>query len=39
MNAVDIRYPGEMATYEEAREAVEAVKRVRSFIRRKLHLE
>ena len=37
--AVDIRYPGEMATYEEAREAVEAVKRVRSFIRRKLHLE
>ncbi len=34
--AVDIRYPGEFSTKDEARDAVKAMKRVRDFVRRKL---
>jgi HEPN domain-containing protein len=33
--AVDFRYPGEIATKEEARAAVKAMRAVRAFIRRK----
>jgi len=36
--AVVFRYPGEEATVEEAKSAVEAMKAVREFIRRKLGL-
>ncbi|MBC7228235.1 MAG: HEPN domain-containing protein [Thermoflexales bacterium] len=36
--AVDIRYPGEMATKDEARAAVKAMRTVRSFLRQKLGL-
>lgn len=36
--AVDIRYPGEVATKEEARAAVKAMRVVRAFIRHKLGL-
>ena len=36
--AVGIRYPGEEATVEEAREAVSAMKTVRRFVRGKLGL-
>jgi HEPN domain-containing protein len=32
----DIRYPGVSATVEEAREAVEAIKQVRKFVRARL---
>ncbi|MBI4789058.1 MAG: hypothetical protein HY782_18660 [Chloroflexi bacterium] len=34
--AVDIRYPGEFATKDEARDAVKAMKQVRVFARDKL---
>lgn len=34
--AVDIRYPGEFATKEEARDAVKAMRQVRDFVRTKL---
>ncbi len=34
--AVDIRYPGEFATKEEARDAVKAMRQVRAFVRTKL---
>jgi HEPN domain-containing protein len=34
--AVDIRYPGESATKEEAREAVKAMKQVREFMQSRL---
>ncbi len=33
---VDIRYPGEFATKEEARDAVKAMRQVRAFVRTKL---
>ncbi len=33
---VDIRYPGEFATKEEARDAVKAMRQVRDFVRTKL---
>ena len=33
--AVDIRYPGDFATKEEAQQAVAAVKHVREFVKRK----
>ena len=36
--AVDVRYPGEEATKEEARAAVEAMRTVRTFVRQKLGL-
>ena len=36
--AVSIRYPGEMATKEEARAALKAIRSVRTFIRQKLLL-
>jgi HEPN domain-containing protein len=36
--AVDIRYPSEFATKEEARDAVKAMRTVRAFIRQKLGL-
>ena len=36
--AVDVRYPGEFATREEARAAVKAMRTVRTFLRRKLGL-
>ncbi len=36
--AVDIRYPGESSTKEEARDAVRAMKQVREFVRGKLNL-
>jgi len=36
--AVDIRYPGELATKEEARAAVKAMRTVRTFVRQKLSL-
>ncbi len=35
---VSFRYPGEMATKEEARAALKAVRAVRTFIRQKLPL-
>src|SRR5574341_1429472 len=34
--AVDIRYPGEFATKEEARDAIKAMRQVRDFVRTKL---
>ena len=34
--AVDIRYPGDISTKEEARDAVNAMKQVREFVRVKL---
>jgi HEPN domain-containing protein len=34
--AVDIRYPGESATKEEAHEAVKAMKQVREFMQSRL---
>ncbi|MCX7838134.1 MAG: HEPN domain-containing protein [Anaerolineae bacterium] len=34
--AVDIRYPGEFSTKDEARDAVKAMKHVREFVRSKL---
>ncbi|MBI5303944.1 MAG: HEPN domain-containing protein [Chloroflexi bacterium] len=34
--AVDIRYPGEFSTKDEARDAVNAMKQVREFVRGKL---
>jgi HEPN domain-containing protein len=34
--AVDVRYPGEEATKEEARAAVKAMRAVRAFVRQKL---
>jgi HEPN domain-containing protein len=34
---VDIRYPGDVATVEDADEARSAARRVRSFVRSKLH--
>ncbi len=37
--AVDFRYPGENATVEEAREAVDAMKEVRKFVRARLGLK
>ena len=37
--AVDIRYPGDYATPEEARDALQAMREVRAFIRQKLGLE
>ncbi len=37
--AVDIRYPGDFATAEEARDALQAMREVRAFIRQKLGLE
>lgn len=36
--AVDVRYPGEFATQEEARAAVKAMRAVREFIRHRLGL-
>lgn len=36
--AVDVRYPGEFATREEAQAAVKAMRTVRTFLRRKLGL-
>ena len=36
--AVDVRYPGESATKEEARVAVKAMRTVRNFARQKLEL-
>ena len=36
--AVEVRYPGEQATVEEAREAVAAMRTVRRFVRGKLGL-
>ena len=36
--AVDVRYPGEAATKEEARAAVKAMRTVRVFVRQKLGL-
>lgn len=36
--AVDIRYPGDRATYDEAREAARAMKTVRLFVRHRLGL-
>jgi len=36
--AVDIRYPGEVATKEEARAAIKAMRVVRTFVRQKLGL-
>jgi len=36
--AVEFRYPGEMATKEDAQAAFRAVKAVRSFVRQKLGL-
>ena len=37
-NAVQFRYPGEMATKEDARAALQALKTVRAFVRSKLGL-
>ncbi len=37
--AVDIRYPGDRAAKEEARDAVRAMKAVRRFIRQRMGLE
>jgi HEPN domain-containing protein len=37
--AIDVRYPGQPSTREEAREAFEAAKKVRRFVRGKLGLE
>ena len=37
--AVDIRYPGDFATAEEACDALQAMREVRAFIRHKLGLE
>ena len=37
-NAVEVRYPGEQATVEEARGAVAAMRTVRRFVRGKLGL-
>ena len=34
--AVDVRYPGEMATKEESRAALKAMRTVRTFLRQKL---
>ncbi len=36
--SVDIRYPGDFAIEEDARAAIESMKRVREFIRSKLGL-
>lgn len=36
--AVDVRYPGGMATPDEAREAVQAARKVRTFVRARLGL-
>ena len=36
--AVDVRYPGEEATKEEARAVVKAMRTVRAFVRQKLEL-
>ena len=36
--AVDVRYPGEEATREDARAAVKAMRTARAFVRRKLEL-
>jgi HEPN domain-containing protein len=36
--AVDYRYPGELATKDDARAALQAVKAVRAFVRQKLAL-
>ncbi|MGB9871177.1 MAG: HEPN domain-containing protein, partial [Anaerolineae bacterium] len=37
--AVEFRYPGELATKEDARAAFEAMKVVRAFVRQKLGLD
>ncbi len=37
--AVQFRYPGELATKDDARVAIQAVKKVRSFIRQRLGLK
>ena len=37
--SVDIRYPGDDASEEDAKKSVESMKRVRLFIRQKLNLE
>ena len=37
--SVDIRYPGDDASEEDAKKSVESMKRVRIFIRQKLNLE